>query len=130
MSTSDNRDKVRKALLETDGLTVAELYEIVGTTPDNIRKMLRKMYGCYISGWKPVGLNGGAMAAIWSCVRVPADMPDPTGRTESIRDSFKDPNKMVKTKQYHASRRKKEMPTSNKTRWAFLPPWFKKETNA
>lgn len=127
MTSAKNRDKVRMALLASDdGLTVAELHEIVGTTPDNIRKMLRGLYGCYISGWKPVGSSGGALASVWSCVRVPQNLPDPTGRTESIRESFKDPNKMVKTKKYHEQSRKKQLPASNKTRWAFIPPWFKK----
>jgi hypothetical protein len=132
MRDAKNRDRIRFLLLHSEnGLTVNELTEQVGTTKDNIRKILAKLYGCYIDHWVSSGIaskQGGSLSAVWKCVEVPAHAPDPSGRVESLKSTAK----MRIVGRPLDKRKRTPLPkpsgdssptTTGLTRWASPPPW-------
>jgi hypothetical protein len=119
-------------------MTVTELTKAIGTTPDNIRKMLGKMYGCYIDRWVPSQSPefGGSLAAVWKTVEVPENAPDPSGRVESLKTYNKDRKERKVSKPLDKPKKKPlPQPVSinekqklfNLTKWITPPPWASKE---
>lgn len=133
MRDSKNRDRIRYLLLMSeDGMTVSELKDHIGTTEDNIRKMLSKMYGCYIARWQTPRVEhlGGSLAAVWKSVEVPPHAPDPSGRVEILKH-------IAKNRKPVAKKTPRPLPQpvaanepykpSGLTKWASPPPWATKE---
>lgn len=73
-----NQQNVRKILREHgDGMTIAQLHEILGTRTDNIRTALKAMVDAYIDRWV---FSYNKYAAVWCVVMPPEDCPKPEGK--------------------------------------------------
>ena len=69
---------IRELLITSDdGMTIKEIAQKLGSTPDAIRKSMRTVWGIYIDRW--VKASRGAYAAVYMCVDIPEDAPHPTG---------------------------------------------------
>jgi hypothetical protein len=66
---------IRKALRDTDGLTIAELQKLTGRTDVVIRRSLESMADAYIDRWGEK--VRGQYPAIWCVVTVPENCPHP-----------------------------------------------------
>jgi predicted transcriptional regulator len=66
---------IRKALRDTDGLTIAELQKLTGRTDTVIRRSLESMADAYIDRWGEK--VRGQYPAIWCVVPVPENCPHP-----------------------------------------------------
>ena len=71
-----NHAQIRELLrLHTDGLTVLELSEMMGTRTDATLASLKCMPDAYIDRWKPAR---GKDAGVWCVVVPPENCPKPT----------------------------------------------------
>lgn len=72
-------NEVRAKLKEAaDGLTVNQIAAITGLEASGVRDMLKRMPDTYIDRWELTSTGrGGAPAAVWCVVDVPADCPRP-----------------------------------------------------
>lgn len=66
---------IRKALKDTDGLTIAELHTLTGRSDTVIRRSLESMPDAYIDRWGEK--VRGQYPAIWCVVTVPENCPHP-----------------------------------------------------
>ena len=66
---------IRKALRDTDGLTIAELHTLTGQSAATIYQSLESMPDAYIDRWGEK--VRGQYPAIWCVVEVPMDCPHP-----------------------------------------------------
>jgi hypothetical protein len=131
MSSDKTRNTIRFLLLHSEnGRTISSLADEMGVTRANIRKVLAKMYGCYVSHWVESQRPefGGSLAAVWKSVEVPEHAKDPSGRTESIRQYARSrPLDVKKERKLPTPVPKKvEYQPSNKTRWVTPPSWATK----
>lgn len=63
-----------------DGLTTSELGKALGITGSYVNTILNDEYGFYIDRWATT--QTGSLAAVWTCVPVPANCPRPTQEKE------------------------------------------------
>lgn len=65
---------VRNLLRDSDGLTVAQIAQAVGTDTTHIHRMLHKLPDAYIDRWIK---SGNQCTAVWSVVVPPPHCPRP-----------------------------------------------------
>lgn len=67
---------IRELLITADdGMTIKEIAQKLGSTPDAIRKSIKAVWGIYVDRW--VKVTRGAYASVYMCVDVPEDAPRP-----------------------------------------------------
>jgi len=74
---NERKSKALRELLKAypDGVSVTELAEMTGVTPDGARKSLKNMPDTYIARWEPAA--NGRMMSVWCVVVPPPDAVNP-----------------------------------------------------
>jgi predicted transcriptional regulator len=68
---------VRDLLRKSDGMTIAQIAEVVGTDKTHVHRMLRAFPDAYIDRWIK---NGQRVSAVWCVVVPPENCPRPESR--------------------------------------------------
>jgi hypothetical protein len=74
---NQHKSKALRVLLRAnpDGMSVTELADRIGVTPDGARKSLKHMPDAYITRWEPT--TNGRFMSIWCVVVPPPNAPNP-----------------------------------------------------
>lgn len=77
MGSNVRINKVREVLRVSEGLTVAQIAELVGTDKSHVHRIVAKMPDAYIDRWIK---RGNIIAAVWCVVIPPPNCPRPESR--------------------------------------------------